>query len=239
MGVQHGSICTPNPEADSGPGLAVGSQGGYQVGKAAARLPGLRLIQLWVAATAGGRQGKLEAGNLHDGAHSSAVALPHAAETGLSPDVPELSTKRARWSQPQAGSRVPPTQPPLPCSLPGVPSPCPWTHTSGALPLHTWVHATPHAHIRSHTNAHTHAHTTPTCTRIGPRATHRCTYHTHTFTHRHMHARTHATHIPCAGVRGVTAAAARAGAHLDGHVALGDLPHVEAHGGDHVLVELP
>lgn len=32
--------------------------------------------------------------DLHDGAHSSAVTLPHAAETGLSPNVPELSEKR-------------------------------------------------------------------------------------------------------------------------------------------------
>lgn len=30
---------------------------------------------------------------LHDGTHSPAVALPHAAETGLSPDVPELSKR--------------------------------------------------------------------------------------------------------------------------------------------------
>lgn len=44
--------------------------------------------------------------HLHDGTHSSAVALPHAAESGLSPNVPELSEKRATWSQPEAGNQT-------------------------------------------------------------------------------------------------------------------------------------
>ena len=63
------------------------------------------------------------AAHLHDGAHSSAVALPHAAEAGLSPDVPELSKRGERVSAAgrppiHPGSRVPPA---CPTGIPSLP----------------------------------------------------------------------------------------------------------------------
>ena len=45
--------------------------------------------------------------HLHNGTHSSAVALPHATEAGLSPDVPELSKKRGDVS-PAGGPQIHP-----------------------------------------------------------------------------------------------------------------------------------
>ena len=58
------------------------------------------------------RRGPGPSAHSHDGAHSAAVALPHAAEAGLSPDVPELQRGRG-----VSGGRLPPpaaTPPPRP-----------------------------------------------------------------------------------------------------------------------------
>lgn len=72
----------------------------------------------------GGRPG--EAGvatpaHLHNGTHSAAIALPHAAEAGLSPDVPELGEKRVQWSQRQAGRQPNPPASQAPHPLTGAP----------------------------------------------------------------------------------------------------------------------
>lgn len=71
---------------------------------------------------------------LHDGAHSSAVAFPHASETGLSPNVPELRKERVGRGDPQeqADNRKPFGSP---ASLPLSPLPRPLHATLWVLPL--------------------------------------------------------------------------------------------------------